>query len=1267
MREDVADLPAIEMPGRAPIRLGVKVAAAAGPVHRILVGDPRIRRFDVIAGPTLDRLAAIAEKVASGEIVADASIGARLPSGIRVVAERSVDRAPAVVVDREPNDVTASASSPVRAPDRDSGPLDLSDADLEGWLPATIRDRLRSGDGSLLAELRPAVSVFVRFGGIDFDAAGAAERLDRFVRWVEDVVAARDGSVIDLTIGEKGSYISIVFGAPTAHVDDTLRAVAVADTLRRPPPEVSLGERPQIGVSRGRVCVGIFGGPTRRTYGLQGIEVSVAARLMQGADPGRVVISERIARDLPVGPTLVPLGPLAVKGLTEPVDAFELVALRSGSGSASVSAGPTRRPDRPATPLLGRRTELGILKSLLGEAAGGDLRAAVVRGEPGLGKSRLIGALGEAATDAGFLVLDGAASALDESSQYSVWRPLFARLLEIGSAGAEHALEAALESVAARDRDRAALLGAVLPVAPPETEASMRLDPAARQDETQRLLVDLFVARRGDAPVLLTIDDGQWLDSASWALLRRLARSSEGLLVVLGVRADPGAAREELESFALVTEPVTVALEPLEAADVRGLVGQALGVETVPDTLARFVGRKADGHPLFTVELSYALRDAGVVVVAGGHARLREGVDLETLAFPESIEGVVTVRVDQLAPDVQDVLKVASVVNAEVSPDLIAAIAEQPALGVATSLDELARLDLLSPGTGSGAFAIRHALIRDAVYGRLLFAQRRVLHRRVAERLETAAESTANAAAGSHAVLAHHWEAAGAPGRALPHLEVAGETAFREGAFPESARLLGRAISLSESADANGGDPPVAIDPIRRAGWEWTAAQASYRLGELDRSRALAESALSAFDRPLPRGMPRTIAAIGRQTVRQLAHRIAPGRFVGRSPEAARDRLRYATRAYFNLAEVYYLASRQDASALAALRGLNLAEKLGPSPELVEAYGAICIIGGLLGRQSIADRYARLGLETAASIDDPFAWAIIRHQVGLYRSGIGPADRVLTDFATAIAGFREIGDKGRIRDSLGLAGIAAYLFGRTDTAEQYFTDVLATHAEGERSLPQTWALIWLGAIELRRGEPARALTILEEAAASGLGAEGLDMTSITLHGLLATAFDRLGRSADARTEAGRARALIDETGGRPVGHPVLDGYAAIGELALADWDRAEIGAEQRAAQAVRSLATYRRVFPIGEPAWHRLAGEVRVRRGDRRGATRRFEAALRAASALDMWPEIARAHAALGRILEPDDPLRAVHQTRAIEVFEMAGMSDPAARGGGQP
>ena len=144
----------------------------------------------------------------------------------------------------------------------------------------------------------------------------------------------------------------------------------------------------------------------------------------------------------------------------------------------------------------------------------------------------------------------------------------------------------------------------------------------------------------------------------------------------------------------------------------------------------------------------------------------------------------------------------------------------------------------------------------------------------------------------------------------------------------------------------------------------------------------------------MPSGGPRLAAALGCQAVRQLAHRTPARRFLARAPAAERRRLLRATRAYLNLAELYYIASRKPQSSYAVLRQLNLAESVGPTPELVEAYGALCVICGMLGRRRPAERYAELAFAAAARVNDPYATAIIRHQASMSRSGFGDFDRV---------------------------------------------------------------------------------------------------------------------------------------------------------------------------------------------------------------------------------------------------------------------------------
>jgi len=1253
MRDAISGFDAIANAGQPPISLSVKVAVATGPVRRFRVGDPAIQYFAVIAGSTVERMAASAEQARSSEVVVDADTAAQLGSRLTVRQWRESDSTRIGVVDAiEEREWEAWASIDDTA---------LLESDLRPWVLPEVRERLVEGQSALLAELRPAVSVFLRFGGIDYERADAGQRLDAYVRWTQAVVAARDGALVDVTIGDKGSYFSIVFGAPIAHDDDALRAVATALELRATPAELDFVGPVQIGVSRGRVYAGTFGAPSRRAYGVLGNEVNAAARLMQKAEPGQVIVSERIARAVGDRFEVRDLGAVHVKGFRDEVEVFELLGPSRGPVDTQAQTG---SESRGLTAVVGRDAELGAIVAAIDAADPGGTSLTVLSGVPGAGKSLLVQAATEAARARGLRVLRGVSSPVAQGSLYFAWQAIFDDLFETqGRMPSTTDIERILAPLNEEDRRMGPLLDGVLSGIGGDTAATEWMSPDARQENTLRLLESLFERHRGRQPLLLVLDDVQWLDSASWALLARIARTAGRMAILLATRPAAGSRKADLDALLESHGGSLLELEPLAASDTVLLVARALGTRSLPEEVERFILGRAEGNPFFSLELAYALRDAGLLEIVGEGSRLAAGADLGRLEFPDTIDGVIAVRLDQLSSREQAVLKIGSVLSQSFTETDLRELGPSEIGTLAEPLIRLSELDILVADREYDpvAYGFRHVLIRDAVYSRLLHAQRRELHLRAARYLERISIA---AGARQDAVLAYHWEEAGAPDRAIDHLEPAGESALRDGAFRESAAFLDRALALAggrSPALAGPGERATPPAPERRARWEWQAAQAHYRLGDLDVSRALAEAAVATFDRTIPAGGPRLFGAIGRQALRQMLHRARSSSFVDRAPLAERERIRLAVRAYFNLAEVYYLGSETARSAYAAVRGLNLAERAGPSLELVEAYGALCIISGLIGRHGFAERYGKLGLDAARQVDLPYARAIILHQLCLYHSGTGPADLLFRDYAEAMALFGQVNDKGRLRDCVALAGIAAYLFGRLDDAERLLGDVVAGLEASERSLAGGWAFQWLGATSLRRGDASAALGHLERAVRHR-EVGGLDITSISNEGLTALALLRLGRRSEAEAAGDRTRSLIEATGGKPTGHPVLDGYMAIAELSIALWDQASDAEERRrreqqTAAAVRYLATYRKTFPIGEPAVRLYRGALRWRQGRPDDALSNWRASLAAAERLDMRHDAARAHELLGMHLSPEVAESRVHQDAAAAAYAAMGIT----------
>ena len=195
----------------------------------------------------------------------------------------------------------------------------LSPDVVRPWLLRAVYERLRSGHGEFLAELRPAYPLFVRFGGIDYDNDDdAITKLDDFIRRAQRILATYGGNLLHLTLGDKGAYMFGVFGSPLAHENDSARACAAALELRDLHSTTAVTDI-QIGITYGRLRSGTYGHKRRQTFTCLGDAVNLAARLMSKAPPGQIYVSEPVQRAAGAGFTWEQLPPMSLKGKSEPV------------------------------------------------------------------------------------------------------------------------------------------------------------------------------------------------------------------------------------------------------------------------------------------------------------------------------------------------------------------------------------------------------------------------------------------------------------------------------------------------------------------------------------------------------------------------------------------------------------------------------------------------------------------------------------------------------------------------------------------------------------------------------------------------------------------------------------------------------------------------------------------------------------------------------------------------------------------------------------
>jgi DNA-binding CsgD family transcriptional regulator/tetratricopeptide (TPR) repeat protein len=459
-------------------------------------------------------------------------------------------------------------------------------------------------------------------------------------------------------------------------------------------------------------------------------------------------------------------------------------------------------PDLPGSlrsastyPFVGRAAELEILRTLMPRAEGEGRRVALIAGEPGVGKSRLVREFSLRVASEDALVLYGACDAAVRNP-YGPFVEALDRLVRV--TGVEE-LRAAL----AGGGDLVRLLPD-LPALVGELPEPVAADPDTERHRLHMAVADLLAGASRGRPILFVIEDAHWADAPTLQLLRHLARAawSARLLLLVTFRDTesdlPQELAETLADLRRSEEVVRMRLAGLSGAEVSDLVSRAAGGRGDPDPeLAELSGAIHDltgGNAFLVCELWRALAETGVVEVAGGRVELT--APLSQLGTPDSVREVVSQRLSRLAPATTELLELAAAAGPEfelepirraagiAEPELLVALEEAVGSGM---IEELPSQRL--------ACRFTHEIVRRALYDRLSRLRRAELHLRVGEALEGAGPASRH----SLADLAHHFGAAaqfGGAERAIAYNLQAARAASAALAFDDAAVGLRTAIGI---------------------------------------------------------------------------------------------------------------------------------------------------------------------------------------------------------------------------------------------------------------------------------------------------------------------------------------------------------------------------------------------------------------------------------------------------------------------------------------
>ena len=786
MQEAMRPFATVLTPAGNPISLTIKVAVTAGPARRFIVGDPTIQLIDVLAGRTLDHVAG-AEKLASkGEVVAGSEVLLSLAENADVVEWRTAAGGEQYAVIRDLKNWPEPAPYPPLAG------LDIPEDVAKRWVLNPVYNRLKIG-AKFLAELRPTVALFLRFTGIDYDNdEDAGRKLDAYIRWLQAAAQEQEGFLIQVTIGDKGSYVYFSFGAPVAHDDDSMRAVAAALEMMQLPDELDFISDIQIGISRGRVWVGECGAGIRHTYGVMGNEVNMAARLMGKAAPGQVLVRRRVAEEAQQSFQFRQLGLMTVKGGAEPIPVAELVARRQLH---------TFQSTQYDLPLVGREKEIARLERLLDSVLAGRGQLVTMQGPTGIGKSHLLSVFQQKAVANGFQVASGTSQHIFQSMTYYPWQQVIRQVVglrsgdqngELSESARVEVVEKALLQMNPDWQVRLPLLGDLLEMPIPDNPTTAAFDPKQRQQSLFSFVVELLRRWSRSQPLLLIFENAHWMDEPSSELFKALGKAIADvpIMIVAVVRpiSETGSPLQALGVLEKQENYQLLKVEELTEDEIEALLERLVGGQL--SLLAKLViSAKSQGNPFFARELVDSLREssqlvrdsdnwilsdkmvetmrrANVLVQEQEAWVLAKAADLSTinLGIPDSVHGVILARLDRLPDTHKPTIKVASVIGYSFELGLVAQVhpSSPPTGALRDQAHTLEERDFIfqdwqaQDQPNEETYTFRQQATQEVSYETLLFTQRRELHRKLAELLEKQTPEAVNQIA-YHAYLGEDW------------------------------------------------------------------------------------------------------------------------------------------------------------------------------------------------------------------------------------------------------------------------------------------------------------------------------------------------------------------------------------------------------------------------------------------------------------------------------------------------------------------------------
>jgi len=668
-------------------------------------------------------------------------------------------------------------------------------------LPAELVERILRSGSVMFGERKHVTVIFADVRGstalIDkLDPEDALEVLGPVLQVLMDAIHQHDGFVNQV----RGDGVMALFGAPIAIEDHAVQACRAAlamqadiDELnRKTGNDIAL----RVGMNSGQVVIHSIGNNLAMNYDAVGKTVHLAARMEELAAPGTIFLTAATHKLAKGFITALSRGVVAVRGITEMVETFELEAMYTTTRWLV-------RSSQGLSILVGRQEELHSLRNALNSVADGNGQALTVVGSAGLGKSRLIHDFIRSLSPE-WMVLEAACVPQRTSSSYYPISNLIRTIFGIG-------IDDTPQDVMKRVREEIDLLDPTLSVFLPamfslldltlDDQEWKKLEPSERRHEIIEAIKALILCQARHAPLVILIEDVHWMDVETKLILHNLLGVLRGarILLIVTQRPEGGWTDRGL---------IRLDLLPLDGPASDELIDWLMGGDVTLLSIKKRILAQAQGNPLFLEELVQALAETKSLEGLPGKFRVSEPAG--RIDIPQTIHSVLAARIDLLDGTPKSVLQTSAVIGPDISVALLSGMLGVSPAKLADDLRTLEAADFLRKVRASAPeYSFKHDLTREVAYGTMLLGLRRSLHAKAVEIIESRFADRIDEhidRLAAHAFLAELWE------KAVPYQLRSCRRAARRGAYQDAIGIFQRGVETLSHWPASAAKTKAEID-----------------------------------------------------------------------------------------------------------------------------------------------------------------------------------------------------------------------------------------------------------------------------------------------------------------------------------------------------------------------------------------------------------------------------------------------------------------------